>query len=65
MNRDEAARSLKYFWLERGDITRMTDWKLALLEFPEAYHAYLGYKSAERAFTEVIKTLPSEGASHD
>lgn len=55
-------RVIKYFWLERGDLARMSNWKelevQLKIEHPEIVDAWQRYVSAEHTLTTLVKALP-------
>jgi hypothetical protein len=57
----EDIRNIKYFWLERGDLTRWVDWKAKSQafweEYPEFMSAYYNYLAAERNLTAMVEEL--------
>ena len=58
---EEDVDTIKYFWLEKGDLTRWVDWekKLPLIkkQYPELIDAIERYEIAIKTLTAVVRGL--------
>jgi hypothetical protein len=58
--REEMVNSLKYFWEEKGDITRWTGYEKHKHLFPEVVRAYHEFKRMERMYSEEVTRAINE-----
>lgn len=65
---EEDLNSIKYFWSEKGDLTRWCDWnkKLPALrrQFPEIVAAWESYQTAIRTMTACVENAKLPGVEN-
>ena len=62
--RDSDLGSIRYFWEEKGDVTRYCDWERCKADFPEIEKAWNDFKLAERVLDAVINGVKQYAEAH-
>ena len=52
--KEYALDSLRYYWRDKQDLERCTNYEEYVAHFPEIKHAWENYKMAEKILTAVI-----------
>ena len=62
MNEDEFMSNVAYFWFEKGDISRFSEFSLdRLKEIDEkVYSLYLSYKQSENELSQALRRVRGE-----
>ena len=57
--KEEELNSIYYFWFEKGNLERWTDWDKVKDKYPEIQEAWMNYKKARKNLSDIIKECSS------
>lgn len=60
MSKQEEAQMLRYFWEEKGDVTRYIGWEDAIEQFPKIKRAWQKYEAAKQKLSRVLRETCSD-----